>query len=110
MGEIPLRIKRIRTSLPEEHVAVSKKKAAAKLGLGSSYSDKQHLEFEALLRSFQKGSEDSRVDIDLDVQVSSSPPPPPPPPFFFSLSLCHTHAHARTRTDLRGETKDDNEC
>lgn len=78
LGEVPIRILRMRTSLPEEHVAVTKKKA----GKSSSkkfkdfsqgvYSDEQHMAFDHLLQAFQSGSKESRVDIDLDFQFVPS--------------------------------------
>ena len=59
LGEIPVRIKRIRTSLPEEHVAVTKQKAGkaasskfAHLQSGV-YSEDQHEAFAHLLAAFQ---------------------------------------------------------
>ncbi|UPR02455.1 hypothetical protein HOP50_10g57810 [Chloropicon primus] len=63
LGEIPLRILRIRTSLPEEHVAVTKKKAGKASSKKYSdfsedvYSEKQHMAFDHLLEAFQKGFE-----------------------------------------------------
>ena len=76
LGEVPLRIKRIRTSLPEENVAVTKKKAGRLSNqanmAGEAYEKKQNMAFDALLRAFQKNSEENRVDIDLDVQLVTS--------------------------------------
>ena len=75
LGSVPLRIKRVRTGLPEANVAVTKKKAGIAnpiTSLFESMSEKQQEDFDILLERFQEASEESRIDIDLDIQFVPS--------------------------------------
>ena len=76
LGKVPLRIKRVRTALPEANVAVTKRKQGRKqsmmLNMLEKLEDRRVMEFDRLLDHFQKDSAESRVDIDLDFQFVPS--------------------------------------